>query len=175
MTRKKGFSIIELLVVISIIAVIAGVLLPALRRARLMAWRTACASNLHQVAIGLISYLDDNNQIMPPASEKPSLKLDDKKSIAEILNPILRDPEVFLCPGDSGRILWQAEGSSYAYNSLMGGQTVSRSFFSTKLNVPEQNIHVMYDYECFHGKAKQKGAKNYLYADGHVGDIKEQK
>jgi len=59
--RKRGFTLIELLVVIAIIGVLVGLLLPAVQAARRAARRLQCASNLRQVGLGLIGYLNTKN------------------------------------------------------------------------------------------------------------------
>ena len=68
MKTKRGFTLVELLVVMAIIAILASLLLPALARAKEQANRTACLSNLKQWGLGLTMYLDDNNQIFPDFS-----------------------------------------------------------------------------------------------------------
>ena len=168
---SKAFTLIELLVVIGIIALLLGILLPALGNARVLANRAACRANLRSIAYAFRMYLDDNGDVMPPAAQMPSLGINNQPPIISfILSYVSGQNEVFRCPSDTGRKYFMSEGSSYEYNSSLGGETVGQSFLAKRFG--ESQVQVMYDYEPFHGKAGRPGATNYLYANSYVGDLK---
>src|SRR5450756_773772 len=63
--RRNGFTLVELLVVVSIIALLVAILLPSLTQARELARRVACAANLSAMGKGWMLYWTDNSNRTP--------------------------------------------------------------------------------------------------------------
>jgi prepilin-type N-terminal cleavage/methylation domain-containing protein len=78
--RRYGFTLVELLVVIGIIAVLIGILLPALRKTRQAAQAVACQSNLRQIGLGIRLYTENNEGVLPACG-------DDGDTFSPILMP----------------------------------------------------------------------------------------
>lgn len=170
---SNAFTLVELLVVISVIALLIGILMPVLNKARASATSTTCQANLRSIAYGFVMYLEDNRDIMPPALMMP-IEGDDSPTIMDFLMRYLSEPKVFKCQGDTKDHYYDDFGTSYGYNTMLGGTTVDRSMFARMTRSKAVNIHVMRDLGPFHGKEGKAGSFNYLYADGHVSDNREQ-
>jgi prepilin-type N-terminal cleavage/methylation domain-containing protein len=119
---SKGFTLLELLVVIGIIAILAGLLMPALSGARNKLKQATCSDNLSQIVKGVHMYADDFNQVLFPLSNR----LERAASLPAIrewtaFNALMRgyvglkgppapSDRIFACPADTF-CNWNTEGS----------------------------------------------------------------
>ncbi|MCQ2396399.1 MAG: prepilin-type N-terminal cleavage/methylation domain-containing protein [Lentisphaeria bacterium] len=93
---KKSFTLIELLTVIAIIAILAGLMLPAVGRARATAQKTACSNNLGQIGKAELMFSNDNKMKTVPAENKDV----SYNYIFSIWDYVGKTEQIFLCPND---------------------------------------------------------------------------
>jgi prepilin-type N-terminal cleavage/methylation domain-containing protein/prepilin-type processing-associated H-X9-DG protein len=119
--RKNGFTIVELLVVIAIIAAVMAMLLPGLGKARAMAYRLRCATNLKQIDLAFQAYMDNNNDIYPCSNDPNHYVLWPGRNWRPFVAPYLggnidgNNPSVLWCQKDLYSKL-NYDSTSYAYS-----------------------------------------------------------
>jgi prepilin-type N-terminal cleavage/methylation domain-containing protein/prepilin-type processing-associated H-X9-DG protein len=125
--NRNGFTLVELLIVIAIIAILASLLLPSISRSKAKAQQIRCVSNLRQLGVGLQNFVGDNHAypsiIGPTNSENPGLWISqlanggfgDSKPVTNLI-----ESGVWHCPSAPrfmGMPNEDTEFSSYGYNT----------------------------------------------------------
>jgi prepilin-type N-terminal cleavage/methylation domain-containing protein/prepilin-type processing-associated H-X9-DG protein len=149
---RRGFTLVELLVVIGIIALLIAILMPALGRARQQAQRVQCLSNLRQIGMATIMYCTDNKGWFPRAAAggEPTFAsvYDDfiywqagrdpnQGALVKYLGRTF-NPNLFTCPSDHVDTHLNGYRFSYTMNELMGGlKPVLQSDLHTRIKITQ--------------------------------------
>lgn len=128
----RGFTLIELLVVIAIIAILAAILFPVFAQARENARRASCQSNLKQIGLGVMQYMQDYDELVPIvcsqdislwANLSPATSFFNQVNAqsnhwgwAEIVQPYIKSQQVYVCPSQTD----YPKQISYGFNNYMG-------------------------------------------------------
>lgn len=176
---KRAFTLVELLVVIAIICLMAAVLYPAFRAARVAASSSACVSHLKQVGLAFRLYVDDYDGVYPPGATGDSAAAAGwSLSWHDLLLPKLEMPDLLFCPEAP---LASTYRTSYGANPFVLGYRCAHAeseFASPALTVlvtEKQNIDwAVYDVGMkalphWAPLALRHGEKvSVLFGDGHV-------
>jgi type II secretory pathway pseudopilin PulG len=155
---------LEILVAMTIVAVLAAALIPSIRSIAGRAESARCLGNLRALGVAMGQYLADHSMTMPLLAAARASTSEDVPVIDIVIGPYVEDMRVFRCPSD--RTLAGETGTSYFYNSALGGQRVASLNF---LGVTDANsrIPVLVDKEGWHANSQSR--VKHLFADGHAG------
>ena len=168
--EDEAFTLVEVLVVISVIGILAALLLPVLGKAKERGRATACLSNLRQLGIGLQLYVQDNENRLPVMYDAPfpTNIAGTNLTVEAVLVPYVVASNLFRCPSD--KELFERTKSSYSWNVLVNGQNADRLQVFTLQFDPHQ-IPLLFDKEAFHRARGESRGVNYLYADGRIQNL----
>ena len=172
--QRAGFTLIEILIVISIVAILAAILFAAFSRARGIARTTVCQNNLHQIGVAMNLYVQEHDGHYPGAS-----------GWADVLLPYIKDKQVFVCPANDPSIYGPGAwfNLDYAYNDSrftilrqgLRGRNESGSSYpsinwlcmdvesATPLFKLPDSCGLYARFDTMHS-----GGANYLFLDGHI-------
>jgi prepilin-type N-terminal cleavage/methylation domain-containing protein/prepilin-type processing-associated H-X9-DG protein len=160
--QRKAFTLIELLVVIAIIAILAAILFPVFVTAREKARQISCASNLKQLNLGFIQYVQDYDERFPvpaPAGTNWGAGCGPSgwPNWTPWVMPYVKSNGVFVCPSDGLGVPTNGQlQCSYVYNLALCGGSCWRPGYSpdpstnatlATLQVPAQII-ILTDFDC---------------------------
>lgn len=120
----EGFTIVELLIIVGIISVLVAILLPMLARAREMASRVQCTSNLRQIAAASVAYAADNDGMFPEPfnwlyNSVTVVPTSQQQAMTGELWPYLKDLRPYHCPIDEPPWAGSHNLTSYLINGCI--------------------------------------------------------
>jgi prepilin-type N-terminal cleavage/methylation domain-containing protein/prepilin-type processing-associated H-X9-DG protein len=168
--KSHGFTIVELLVAIGIIAILIALLMPAVMRARAAANRTQCQSQLHEVGIAFDHYMTSRGPKAkyPHAAVLPSVT-PNLPTIVKVLGKFIEENKAsFECPAD--QVYFPTEGLSYEYADATFADKTREQVLQGPNNTVRKSstVQLAYDFDNFHGPAGSGGSRNILFLDCHV-------
>jgi prepilin-type N-terminal cleavage/methylation domain-containing protein len=174
---KKAFTLIELLVVIAIIAILAAILFPVFAQAKLAAKKAVSISNQKQIALGLIMYAGDSDDVYP---RQDNCHLNDSINPAFNIQPAGTDPTPW-CNGSANPGHYAFRDNHYEWQKWPQPYIKNTSLFTHPAIMPNPTSYNTYG-ELEGGYALNLAitgalnvwpvpATNYAYRDSFIGGV----
>jgi prepilin-type N-terminal cleavage/methylation domain-containing protein len=160
---KRGFTMTELLVVVAIVIVLAGVALPVITGMRERVLQASCVSQLRGLGVAMEGYLSDNGNFFPDIKMGRKSKSGGNNVLKKVLLPYAGGPEDFHCPADHEH--FDKTGCSYFWNHHASGKRKSM-VIRYGSDSTESQIPLIHDKEANHG---DENGTNFLFMDMSAG------
>lgn len=108
---SQGFTLVELLVVIAVIAILAAILFPVFSRARAKARQASCESNMHELGVAILMYAQDHGDVLPAwcfgaLSGNDNGPAQGAYTWDTVIQPYLKNTQILTCPNSPfGRVV----------------------------------------------------------------------
>lgn len=181
--KRRQFSMVELLVVISIICILAGLLLPVLGKARAKMQRTSCMNNLKQIGQALDFYASDYDDMIPGVddtywgSSVPIVRMyGGPIALGKLIAPYRLPADIFGCPANKTRLPSYVRASWDDNLAVVQTAYLYREtdvdFHPKKSKQENTGRALVMDFACLYAfssiEPHQFQDVNLLYNDGHV-------
>ncbi len=196
MRTKQAFTLIELLVVIAIIAILAAILFPVFAKAREKARQSSCSSNVKQITLAHVQYLQDYDEKMLSGrwpgvcmfghshTAAAPAAINDYRSWANHLAPYSKNTQMYVCPSQAPSPCASGAGeatlsNAYGYNydgcqgkALAQVQSPSEQMMHMDMQdtfvISSTNYYAGFVSGTGTGRTRHNEGANVGFVDGHV-------
>ncbi len=182
---KRGFTLIELLVVIAIIAILAAILFPVFARAREKARQTSCLSNVKQLSLSVMMYIQDyDEKFMWRVGYWRDTTTDDPPTTnwITLIEPYAKNAQIFYCPSKGGVAMsgggWPC---NYEFNRMCDIRSNQLGLPLAQVRAPSETIMMWdgnyvadyyglapYKWPGYWSDNRHNDGANYGFMDGHA-------
>ncbi|MEN6302422.1 MAG: prepilin-type N-terminal cleavage/methylation domain-containing protein [Armatimonadia bacterium] len=183
---RRGFTLIELLVVIAIIAILAAILFPVFAKAREKARQSSCLSNVKQLAIATLAYVQDYDETFP-AHQRQGMST----TVQTQIQPYLKNLQLWVCPSASAQYYYYWDNptatsavygiqGSYGWNLRLGSLGIGTGSGIRRLGAVDSpsetgmwadcqlSLTHLQDNNVYRTSTPHNDGGNMCYVDGHA-------